>query len=194
MLTNKNYDDQQEESRKTPKSPLPLVRYLVYATIVLLLLAAVSYKDKSYAAPEEENKLVGLMQELGQDPNNPARLTAVGQEFMAQGDFSNAIDFFEKAKQIEPNNAELLYNLGSAQLKSNKADAAEKNFKAVLALKANPQITNQTYYSLALLYIENEPLKAKEYLEEIVRSQEASPELKQSASELLRNLQYTRLD
>ena len=35
---------------------------------------------------------------------------------------------------------------------------------------------------------------ANECLEEIVRSQEASPELKQSASELLRNLQYTRLD
>ena len=195
MLTNKSYNNEQEEkARRTPKSPLPVIRCLIYATVVLLLLAAISYKDKLDAAPAEQGKLAELMQELEKNPNNPDYLMAVGKEFMAQGDFLNAVDYFEKAKQLAPENAELLYNLGLAQLKSNKAAAAELNLKAVLGLKANAQITNQTYYSLAQLYLENEPLKAKAYLEQIVQSQEASPELKQAATELLRDLQYTRLD
>ena len=200
MLKNKNYPSQnnEEESNKTPKSPLKFVRYLIYAAILIILLAAISYKTLPLASsdtpPQQENATLLLMQELAQDPNNPKRLMAAGQEFMAQHNLPSAIELFEKAKQLQPDNAEVLYNLGSAQLQNNDAAAAEVNLNAALALQGDEQTTNQIRYALALLYMEKQPLKAREYLKEIAQGQKTSSELKQAATELLRNLEYIDLD
>ena len=106
----------------------------------------------------------------------------------------SAIELFEKAKQLQPDNAEVLYNLGSAQLQNNDAAAAEVNLNAALAFQADEQTTNQIRYALALLYMEKQPLKAREYLKEIAQGQKTSSELKQAATELLRNLEYIDLD
>ena len=67
MLKNKNYPSQnnEEESNKTPKSPLKFVRYLIYAVILIILLAAISYKTLPLASsdtpPQQENATLLLM-------------------------------------------------------------------------------------------------------------------------------------
>ena len=66
-------------------------------------------------------------------------LMAAGRAAYDRGDFDQAIDYFERAVALEPNNSEAHYYLGLAQVDQNKYNDAIESFNRSLRLDPTRQ-------------------------------------------------------
>ena len=73
-----------------------------------------------------------------------------GAEFMAQGDYSQAIAWFDKAIEVEPSFAEAYCNRGTAHYEKGEADAAIADFSK--AIEIEPDFAEAYYNRAAACY------------------------------------------
>ncbi len=84
--------------------------------------------------------------------------------------YTKSIEWYERAAKVKPNDANNLYQMGTAQMylvlagDSTKVDAARKNLAAFLPMAPNRQDSLACIYNLVVLESEgNNPTKAAEY-------------------------------
>jgi tetratricopeptide (TPR) repeat protein len=99
-----------------------------------------------------------------------SRLFIEGQRFLMQEDFDRAYFYFQKAREITPNEAAINFKIAEILLRANRVDQAmEYGMKAV---ETNPE---NKYYNLVMAEAftkQNEPLKAAEILENLMANTE----------------------
>lgn len=95
-----------------------------------------------------------------------SRLFIEGQRFLMQEDFDRAYFYFQKAREITPDEAAINFKIAEILLRANRVDQAmEYGMKAV---ESNPE---NKYYNLVMAEAftkQNEPLKAAAILENLM--------------------------
>ena len=103
-------------------------------------------------------------------PNNGRGLMNYGNSQMASGNFSVALDYYERALKIWPTYSYIYVNMGVLKAAMGKNDEAEPNFKRALALNAgNPEAY---YYYANWLKAQG---RYKEAMEEVTEGLTISP-------------------
>ncbi|WP_373522281.1 tetratricopeptide repeat protein [Aquiflexum sp.] len=99
-----------------------------------------------------------------------SRFFIEGQRFLMQEDFDRAYFYFQKAREITPNEGAINFKIAEILLRANRIDnAMEYGMKAV---ESNPE---NKYYNLVMAEAftkQNEPLKAAEILENLMANTE----------------------
>jgi tetratricopeptide (TPR) repeat protein len=98
-------------------------------------------------------------QAIALDPFNPNLRIAVGGIYYAQGDFDNAIKFFESATQVKSDQANAYYNLAFAYREKGDLSKAETAMSQVLSLITDKSSKD---YELAKRALEDIQNKKKE--------------------------------
>ena len=83
----------------------------------------------------------------------------------AEGDFTNAVETFQKALQIAPNSTKAHNDLGNAYVNLKKVDLAEKEFRTVLRL--DPANRDGNYNLGVLLMAKGSPAEAIPHFERV---------------------------
>jgi tetratricopeptide (TPR) repeat protein len=115
----------------------------------LLALIYTAQKDNEGAAREYEFILQSFSDE---DPENVEIYGYLGQLYYSQGKYSEAVGQFEKILNINPDDANIMYLLGSLYLDLNERDKAIRIF--LNAIEADPN-HDGSLNSLAYVYAED---------------------------------------
>jgi tetratricopeptide (TPR) repeat protein len=92
----------------------------------------------------------------------------------SDGDTDHAIEYFQRALQIDPNHPIALQNLGNAYRQKKDWPEAKRFLEQALTLNANDPEAN---YSLGMVYAQqNDTARAYEYLQKAVAARPAYPE------------------
>ncbi|MCM8800671.1 MAG: tetratricopeptide repeat protein [Candidatus Omnitrophica bacterium] len=87
--------------------------------------------------------------ELKSGGETAVTLARTAMELDQKNQYEEAITFYLKAIQLQPQNSNLYYNLGVEYIKINQYAQAEESFK--MAVKLNPK-DKDAYYNLGILY------------------------------------------
>lgn len=93
-----------------------------------------------------------------------------GQRFLMQEDFDKAYFYFQKAREITPNEGAINFKIAEILLRANRVDQAMEY--GMRAVEANPE---NKYYNLVMAEAftkQNQPLKAAEILENLMANTE----------------------
>lgn len=94
-----------------------------------------------------------------------------GMEFHQQGAISTAIDYYQRAYQIDPKHSQLNYLLGTIALHSDRFDTAEQLFKTALEGSNRKNEQSQCHEHLGLVYsARNEFKPAVDHLKKAVKN------------------------
>lgn len=110
---------------------------------------------------------------IARDAKNVYANHALGLIASAELDYETAEDWLTKAVALDPVNAEYLSNLGRAQLRQDKIDAAIKTFEAAIAID-----TENAAARIGLadaLHEKNDPAASIAYFEDAVRREPNAP-------------------
>ena len=138
----------------------------IMTTLCLLLLPCGCRKTEIQKAPgvpaaTEQEELQapyysGLIEEyhtiLAEDPNNVAAITALGNAYSDNGQWTEAITMYERALLINPKNADVRTDMGTAYQNIGKTDRALAEYR--LALEHDPGQLDARYYK-GVVYAEN---------------------------------------
>ncbi len=105
------------------------------------------------------------------DPNDTTLLLTEANLYLKSNDIPNYTRLVNEALQKEPNNADLVYNLGVVSADANKLDVAESYYKK--AIEIDPNFFN-AYLNLAELKMRND----KKFVDEINKLGTSDKELK----------------
>jgi tetratricopeptide (TPR) repeat protein len=101
-----------------------------YQVIVGLARACATYQIGDFAMVE-----AALQKATKVCPEEYGAYFALGELYQMSNDLPKAIDFFERASQLEPNDPGILNRLGNAQAGMNMFVNAERNFKRAIELE-----------------------------------------------------------
>lgn len=106
---------------------------------------------------QDEAALKGI---IGSDPKNLDALIQLGNLYYDHGRYSDAIQWYGKALEINPNNVNVRTDRGTSYWNLGQADPAIAEFQK--SLEINPSHT-QTLYNLGVVYLngKNDPQAAK---------------------------------
>jgi plastocyanin len=102
----------------------------------------------------DQAKVSALMAKLQANPNDTASLQALGDEFFAGQEYSQAATFYDQLLALEPNNIAALLARGATYYNLGDSINSEKLWKQVVAL--NPTDKGQAqevHYDLGFLYL-----------------------------------------
>jgi tetratricopeptide (TPR) repeat protein len=156
----------QTENRgaKTPASAEPQAKkkgkwliVLGVALVLLLVIVAIIAANRE-PKPTSSNPIVAnyqkqlpaLAEQAKQKPKDPAAQTNYAVALYATGDTAKAKDQYEKAVQLDPNNATLRNNLGNAYRDLGGYEKAVDSYQKALTIDA--KLLN-AYMNLANLYL-----------------------------------------
>jgi tetratricopeptide (TPR) repeat protein len=109
----------------------------------------------SQAAPKvDQAKVADLMQQLSANPKDVAPYQALSDLYFQAGDYQTAAEWDLKVLGLDPTNVTGLLSHGASQFNLGNADAAEADWKKVVAL--NPRQA-EAYYDLGFLYLSKNP-------------------------------------
>lgn len=107
------------------------------------------------AAPQvDQAKVADLMQKLSANPKDVAPYQALSDLYFQAGDYQTASEWDLKVLGLDPTNVTGLLSHGASQFNLGNADAAEADWKKVVAL--NPRQA-EAYYDLGFLYLSKNP-------------------------------------
>jgi len=86
-----------------------------------------------YSEQGDNKRAIEVLKALPDDDQTPKTLYALGQTYDQLKDTKNALDAYQKAFDLEPDNLDVERALGQAQLNAGQDDAALKSFKDVAA-------------------------------------------------------------
>ena len=111
------------------------------------------------AAQAELAAAVGpLMQRIQADPKDAEALMGLGNAFFKAGQYSVAIDWFDKLVALKPADEQALLALGAAAFNSGDSGRAETVWKQVLSLASlSDQGRIEVHYDLGFLYLYRQP-------------------------------------
>jgi tetratricopeptide (TPR) repeat protein len=110
--------------------------------------------EASAAAQVDPAQVAALMQKITANPQDVASLQALADMYYQVGDYKTASTFLEKIVAIEPKNLIALLALGAADFNQGDSVAAEKQWRAVLAIDAN---NVEAHYDLGFMYLSKTP-------------------------------------
>lgn len=124
-------------NQESSAGPLPKIVLYVTGAIVLLtllfgLLAMFQSGGPNGDADGERGSGAG-----GNGEDEFIRLSNTGKNFVEQGNALKAVEAFERAVAVEPNDTNALVNLAIAQLMANQAEPAVRHAERALALNPN---------------------------------------------------------
>ena len=93
----------------------------------------------------------------------------LGDQYYKKGELSNAISYFEIARQIRPADLPALLRLAEANLERNQTDVAKPLFEQ--ALRLNPSSAAALFALGKMAQSEGDPAKAVRYFEEALEAQ-----------------------
>ncbi len=106
-----------------------------------------------------------VQDELRKNPASVDAYIELGVIQSAEGDFTNAVETFQKALQIAPNSTKAHNDLGNAYVNLKKIDLAEKEFRTVLRL--DPANRDGNYNLGVLLIAKGSPAEAIPHFERV---------------------------
>lgn len=121
-----------------------------------------------------------LLRKEAADNPNAASHRALGQFYLAEKQFDNAINEFNAALAVDPNDAKSHFDLGAALLEKGKSDRSSENFSRSLEhLNKGLQLDNSSLEGLfnrALVYeYMNQPREAEAAWREYLQKDPSSP-------------------
>ena len=97
-----------------------------------------SPQQQQAVSPEELKKAAApMLAQLQQDPKDVATLAKVGNLYYDGQAYPQAIEYYEKALAIQPDNADVRTDMGTAYWYSGDPDKAIANFEKALAVRPN---------------------------------------------------------
>lgn len=82
---------------------------------------------------EVKKELAALKQAVDQDPRNVAALGRLGNLYMDAGMFDKAVDYYKRALEVEPGNADLRTDMGTCLRQMGRIDEALVQFRQSVA-------------------------------------------------------------
>lgn len=102
-----------------------------------------------------------LQEALRLDPERPALNVALGEVYLlGRRDPDRAIPYFERAIQYDPDDAQAYYDLGNAQLKKNRIEAAKQSLTR--AIRLDPEDRRAHYLLGKVLQLQGDKAGAEE--------------------------------
>jgi len=143
-------------------------------TVILFLLfwAIPSFADSFFSMPKEINlidnvELSELLSRENRGESSVSLFYSIGMKYINQRDYNSAVEYFDKAIALDPNNAVLYGEKGKAQVKAGQHNKASESFQKSLEIEYEyipiweelVRIDPQFYFNLGMLYRD----KAKEH-------------------------------
>jgi tetratricopeptide (TPR) repeat protein len=101
----------------------------------------------------DQAKIAALMEKLQANPKDLVTLLALGDEFYAGEQYTQAASFYDQLLAIDPKNVQGLLARGAVYFNTNDLANAEKTWQQVAAIEPNNQ---EVHYDLGFLYM-NQP-------------------------------------
>lgn len=146
-----------------------------------LVRATVRMPQDRASAPEsvpplDMARVRSLQEQVKQNPQDFAALVELGNIHFDQRNFSDAINWYSKALEVEPDNVSLRTDLGTAYFYSERIDEAIAEFNKSLAL--NPTHPQALFnMGVALLHGKNDAKGALEYWGKLVETNPNDPKI-----------------
>ena len=126
-----------------------------------------------YLAKNYDAALTDALGVLKVDPNNALYNQAVGDIYRTKESYRDAVPYYRKAAQIDPNNSDVPYYLTVSY--ANLNDTQNQGMSALEALKRKTRYVGETYFYLAdALYKQGKFDEAAEYYQKTI---DVKPEL-----------------
>ncbi|MFP5226655.1 MAG: FG-GAP-like repeat-containing protein [Acidobacteriota bacterium] len=123
-----------------------------------------------------------LKQAVALQPEDAETNFSLGMLYAQTQNAAQAEPYLHRAVELDPDNAEALNNLGVLLAREQKMADAESQFRA--AIQAVPQF-DQSYFNLARLYaVENDPVRARQVLNDLLRLQPENSRARQALETL----------
>ena len=104
--------------------------------------------------------------ELKLAPNSPVILFRYGASLVKLGRSGEALGYLQRARQLNPSNEEIYFDLGKALFDEGKLDEAEVVFRKAVATQAPDAALTMAHYHLGQIYRRSgQAEKAREHLE-----------------------------
>jgi tetratricopeptide (TPR) repeat protein len=140
-------------------------KYSSLGNQVPLHMASAYRKKGDYKQAEEFARKA-----LDKEQKDPEAHILLGNIYYDLGRFKEAIEVYRQALEIEPDNAPLLFNLASAQLKEGDEFAAIENLKKAAGKDRAGEVAFRSWSRLGALFIERRNYEqAVQWLEEALR-------------------------
>lgn len=138
--------------------------------------------DKAMDGPMKE--VMGLMQKLQENPNDPGLQLAMAERFMAMGSFDRAKVFLDKLVKVRPEDPDVQNALGVTLYNLKDVDGAKAAFEGILTRDSEDY---RARFNLGLLYkyALGQPEKGNEALKAVIDSAKTDPETRATAEKEL---------
>jgi cytochrome c-type biogenesis protein CcmH/NrfG len=131
-----------------------------------------------------------LRQEIERQPNSPEQMVSLANLLVAQERGDEAIEWYERAIQLDPNRLQTRLDFGTALARRGSHSDAELQFKR--AIEIDPE-SAEAYFLLGELYLAWQPPRTDDARDAFERAIEARPDsvAAERASEALASLDQT---
>lgn len=128
-----------------------------------------------------------LAQRLKQEPNNPEGWAMLGRSYIALNRFSDALNAYEKAYKLMPNNPDLLLGYATTMARVNNNQFTGRPAELINeAMKLSPQDPNVLWLKGITHFQAGEPVQAIQVWEQVLAMLEPGSEEALSVSEYIR--------
>lgn len=128
-----------------------------------------------------------LMAKLEENPNDVHVLHTLGEQFIRMKAWDRAKALLERGLGVEPSNKQILRLLGIVEFNMQQYHKAAEMFETVISLEPHDYMS---HYNLGILYghFLDQKDKAREHLQQVVDSEEASDQSRMEARQQLESL------
>lgn len=139
-----------------------------------------SQAEHDHGDEVDMNQIAALMAKMRENPDDPEILKSLGQRFMHMKAFEQAKGFLEKAVMIQPSDVEAMTMLGVTLFNMQRYEEAAEQFELVLSLAPDNTMAK---FNLGVInkYGLNNPDKAREYFEDVVKSDNIDEHIREEA-------------
>ena len=131
-----------------------------------------------------EANVAALMERVRQNPSDYSALVGLGNSYYDAGRWAEAVPWYERALQVNPEDTNVRTDLGTAHLYSGNPERAKQEWFKVLEQDPNKV---ETHYNLAVLYSQANPpdleAAAREW-ETVIRVAPNSEQARQAEKQL----------
>ena len=104
---------------------------------------------EDHPSPEVLEQLSGLMQQVEHNPEDRKSLVELGNSFYDMGRFDAAVQWYERALELDSSDINVLTDLGTSYLYTGDSEAALKQFSRSLEIDPNH---SQTLQNMGVAY------------------------------------------
>ncbi len=119
-----------------------------------------SNADIAFANKQYEEALKWYIKVLSDSPDDLYALSRCGAISVSLRKFEDALNFFEKAKSVDPKNGDNLFNCGNAWFFNNDYVKAFNEYVEAERLGCSAEVTPRLYYQMALICSINQDIKS----------------------------------